>query len=58
MDKIYTSATKLVFLLTAVTTCVGFSFGMISEQAFLSLVTLVFAFYYSKGKETPVETLG
>lgn len=53
MEKIYTSATKVVFLLTAITVCVGFSFGMVSEQAFLSLATMVFAFYYSKGKDTP-----
>lgn len=51
--KILSSATKIVFLLTAFTVCVGFFLNKVSEQAFLSLVTMVFAFYYSKGTETP-----
>lgn len=46
MKNIYTSATKLVFLLTAITVCSGFFLGMISEQAFLQVATAVFSFYY------------
>lgn len=36
--------------MTALTVCVSFFRDKISEQAFLSLVTMVFAFYYSRGK--------
>lgn len=49
--KIFNSATKIVFVMTAMTVCLGFFLGKVTEQAFLSLVTMVFAFYYSKGKE-------
>lgn len=45
------SATKIVFLMTALTVCIGFFMNKVSEQAFLSIATLVFAFYYSKGNE-------
>lgn len=50
MKQLFSSATKLVFLMTALTVCVSFFRDKISEQAFLSLVTMVFAFYYSRGK--------
>lgn len=52
------SATKTVFLTIAFTVCVGFFMNKISEQAFLSIATLVFAFYYAKGQVTiPTPTL-
>lgn len=50
------SATKTVFILTAVTVCIGFFMKMVSEQAFLALVTMVFMSYY-KGKDTPNENI-
>lgn len=56
--NILKSATKSVFVLTAITICVGFFLNKISEQAFLSLATLVFSFYYAKGKEISQETQG
>ena len=52
-NMLFKSATKLVFLLTAVTVCGSFFIGKISEQAFLQMATLVFSFYYS-GKSTPI----
>jgi len=42
------SATKIVFIMTALTVCVAFFMGKISEQAFLQLGTMVFSFYYGK----------
>lgn len=46
MKTLFSSATKIVFLLTALTVSVGFFLGMISEQAFLQVATAVFSFYY------------
>ena len=42
------SATKIVFIATALTVCVSFFMDKISEQAFLSLATMVFSAYYVK----------
>lgn len=47
MKNILTSATKIVFIMTALTVCGAFFVGKISEQAFLQLATMVFSFYYS-----------
>lgn len=46
MKQIFSSATKIVFLLTAITVCSAFFLGKISEQAFLQVATAVFSFYY------------
>lgn len=60
MKMIFTSATKIVFLLTAVTVCAGFFFNKISEQAFLQVATAVFSFYYGTKtvEKTKEEQLG
>lgn len=58
MKNLLTSATKLVFLTVAFTVCVGFFMNKVSEQAFLSIATLVFAFYYSKGVDNSVVPTG
>lgn len=42
------SATKIVFIVTAITVCFSFFMNKISEQAFLSLATMVFSAYYVK----------
>ena len=52
------SATKSVFVLVAVTVCGSFFIGKISEQAFLSLATMVFMSYYKGDKQMPVEIKG
>ena len=48
--NIFKSATKLVFMLMAMSVCAGFFLGLVSDQAFLPLVTMVFMSYY-KGKD-------
>lgn len=53
MDKIYTSATKLVFIATALTVCVGFFLDKVPVEQFMPLAMVIFSFYYSKGKDTP-----
>lgn len=53
MHKIYTSATKIVFMLTALSVCVGFFLKIVPVEMFMTLATMVFSFYYSNKKETP-----
>lgn len=48
---IFKSATKNVFMLVALTVCVWFILWKLSDQQFLWLAMLVFAFYY-KGSTT------
>lgn len=58
MDKIYTSATKLVFLLTAVTVSAGFFMDKIPVEQFMPLAMVIFSFYYSKKGEVKPTELG
>ena len=48
------SATKSVFVLVALTVCVAFFMNKIGEQAFMSIVTMVFMSYYKGDK--PIAT--
>lgn len=53
------SATKIVFIITATTICVAFFMNKVSEQAFLSLATMVFSAYYVKNTvDKPVDSRG
>lgn len=53
------SATKIVFIVTALTVCVAFFMGKVGEQAFLTLATMVFSFYYGKNiVDKPVDVQG
>lgn len=54
MQKIYTSATKLVFILTALTVCAGFFLNKIPVEQFIPIVAMVFSFYYGAKREVPV----
>ena len=47
MSKIYTSASKLVFILLAITTCVCFYLGKLESKDFMLLASMAFAFYFS-----------
>ena len=50
--KILESASKLVFLLIAVTACAGFFFGKLESQDFMVLAGMAFGFYFSfKGEK-------
>lgn len=48
------SATKSVFVLVALTVCVSFFIGKVSEQAFMAIATMVFMAYYKGDK--PIAT--
>ena len=47
------SATKTVFVMIAMTVCYAFLVNMISEQAFMGIVAMVFMAYY-KGEKPGV----
>lgn len=50
------SATKIVFILTAVAVCVAFYVGKIPVEQFMPLATMVFSAYYVKNSvDKPVD---
>lgn len=53
MGKILTSASKLVFLLLAVTACAGFFLGKLEAKDFMLLATSAFTFYFSHKSTDP-----
>jgi hypothetical protein len=46
MTDVFKSATKIVFILIALSTCVGFFLDKITNEQFIGVVMMVFAFYY------------
>lgn len=46
--KILQSASKFVFVVLAIASCVGLFTGNVSENNFMLLATGAFAFYFSK----------
>jgi hypothetical protein len=56
MNAIYTSASKLVFLLMAGATVAGLFLGKIDAKDFMVLSTMSFAYYFTVKSQDP--TLG
>ncbi len=53
MQNIYTSASKIVFILMAVATILGMFLGKIDPKDFMTLASMAFAFYFAnKGEAT------
>jgi hypothetical protein len=52
MSKIFTSASKIVFLLIALTACVGFFIGRLEAKDFMMLASMAFAFYFANKGES------
>ena len=51
--NILESASKIVFILLAVSACIGFFLGKLEAQDFMMLAGMAFAFYFSnKGEVT------
>lgn len=51
--KILQSASKIVFLIIALTACIGFGFGILESKDFMVLAGMAFGFYFSfKGDGT------
>lgn len=55
MVKIWNSASKIVFILLAVTVCIGFFKGLLKEERFTQLASMAFVFYFSA---KPTDTNG
>ncbi len=52
MKSIFSSASKLVFVLMAVATIVGMFMGRIDAKDFLVLVSMAFTFYFANKGES------
>ena len=47
MKELLKSASKLVFILIAITACAGFFLGKLESQDFMVLAGMAFGFYFS-----------
>ena len=52
MPNILQSASKIVFVLLAVSACVGFFLGMLESKDFMVLAMSAFTFYFSNKGDT------
>lgn len=52
MNNIFESASKIVFILLAVTACVGFFIGILESKDFMLLAGMAFAFYFANKGDT------
>lgn len=51
MKQVFSSASKLVFLMLSFTVCVGFMRGLLSSGDFMSLVGMAFVYYFTRAKK-------
>jgi len=52
MSKIYTSASKLVFILMAVAVIAGMFYGKVDAKDFMILASMAFSFYFANKGES------
>lgn len=52
MRKIYTSASKIVFILMAVAVIVGMFYGKVDAKDFMILASMAFSFYFANKGES------
>lgn len=52
MTNILTSASKIVFILLAISACAGFFMHLLEAKDFMVLVMAAFTFYFSNKGET------
>lgn len=52
MSKIYTSASKLVFILMAIAVIVGMFYGKVDAKDFMILASMAFSFYFANKGES------
>lgn len=52
MSKIYTSASKLVFILMAVAVVIGMFYGKVDAKDFMILASMAFSFYFANKGES------
>ena len=58
MDKIYTSASKIVFILMALAVVAGLFIGKIEAKDFMVLAAMSFSFYFANTGETTTDYAG
>lgn len=51
MQKIYSSASKIVFILMALATVVGMFYGIVDAKDFMILASMAFSFYFANKGE-------
>ena len=56
MSKLFTSASKLVFLLLTITSCVGFLLKLLPVDQFMLLAISAFSFYFAKPTTPDIST--
>jgi hypothetical protein len=56
--NIIESASKIVFILLALTSCVGFLLGMLPVENFMLLASGAFVFYFSNKGDSNTNYLG
>lgn len=52
MSKIYTSASKIVFILMAVAVIVGMFYNKVDAKDFMILASMAFSFYFANKGES------
>lgn len=52
MSELFKSATKVVFLLIALSVSIWFFLDKVTNEQFVGIVMMVFAFYYSQRQTT------
>ena len=52
MKSIYSSASKIVFILMAVATIVGMFYGRVDAKDFMILASMAFSFYFANKGES------
>lgn len=52
------SASKTVFIILAVTACIGFVIGKLESKDFMLLASMAFAFYFSNKGDANLPFLG
>lgn len=58
MSNIIKSASKIVFILMALTACVALFLGFLGEDNFMFLAGMAFSFYFANKGEKHVEYAG
>lgn len=47
LTTIFSSASKIVFILLALTACIGFFIGILESKDFMVLASMAFGFYFA-----------
>lgn len=51
MSKIYTSASRIAFLMIVLTVCAGFLWGKLEAKEFVALAGMAFVYYFTKKQD-------